>query len=91
MTATLVLPSALRELAGGRSRLELPGSTVRQLFDALATTSPMLERRLRDEQGEVRRHLHVYIGDTDIRDLAGLDTAVDADTSVYVLTAVAGG
>lgn len=87
----LCLPSALRQYADGRARLPLPGSTVAAMLDALGTAVPALERRIRDEQGSVRRHLNLYVGDTDVRDLAGLQTEVGPATEVYVVTAVSGG
>lgn len=91
MSATLVLPAPLRELAAGQRRIPLPGATVGAMFDALADSMPMVERRIRDETGAPRRHLHVYVGDTDIRELQGLDTAVSPDTEVHVIMAVSGG
>lgn len=89
--ATLVIPAALRDVAGGRSRLRLQGATIRAMLDDLATTMPVLERRIRDEQGDVRHHLHIYLGDTDIRELSGLDTSVGPATEVFLVTAVSGG
>lgn len=87
----VVLPSALRSLAGGVGRVTVAADTVGAALDALRAEHPLLERRIRDEQGQVRRHLMVYVGDTDIRQLAGLDTALPPGGEVFVITAVSGG
>lgn len=87
----VVLPSALRPLAGGAARLTVAADTVGTALDALRDEHPLLERRIRDEQGQVRRHLMVYVGDTDIRDLDGLDTALPPGGEMFVVTAVSGG
>ncbi|MDA8395840.1 MAG: MoaD/ThiS family protein [Candidatus Dormibacteraeota bacterium] len=91
MTATLVLPTALREAAGGLPELEIAEGTVRSALDLLAGTMPLLERRVRDEQGRVRPHIRLYLGSSDIEDLQGLDTMVGAGSRLYVIPAVSGG
>ncbi len=91
MTATLVLPTALRQAAGGASELELAEGTVRSALDLLASTLPLLERRVRDEQGRVRPHIRLYVGNADIEDLQGLDTELGAGSRLYVIPAVSGG
>ncbi len=93
MPVTLRLPAVLADLAGGTRRLELDGSpaTVGALFDALAQTHPVLERRIRDETGAVRRFVNVYVDDSDIRHLDGIATPLRPDSDVTVLPSVAGG
>ena len=91
MSATLVLPAALRAAAGGAPELQIAEGTVRAALDDLATTMPLLERRVRDEQGRVRPHIRLYLGSSDIEDLGGLDTEVAAGTRLYVIPAVSGG
>jgi molybdopterin converting factor small subunit len=91
VTATLVLPAALRSAAGGAPELEIVEGTVRSALDNLAATMPLLERRVRDEQGQVRPHIRLYLGSSDIDDLEGLDTEVAAGTRLYVIPAVSGG
>jgi len=88
------VPSALRELTGGRSRLTIDvadGGTVGHLLDAVAVTHPAFERRVRDEQGGLRTHVNVFLADEDVRSLAGLDTRLHAGDEVSVLAAISGG
>jgi molybdopterin converting factor small subunit len=88
---TLVLPQALRALAGGEKQLDLDGSTVAAVLDALAVEHPLLARRIRDEQGQLRRYVNVYIDGEDARQLGGVDASVPARAEVLVLPSVAGG
>ena len=94
MTVELLLPGALAELVpGGGRRLSVdvtePG-TVGALLDELGRRLPALERRLRDEQGQLRRHVNVYVDGDDIRGDLGLEHPVRPGGEVLVLPSVAG-
>ena len=97
MTVRLVVPSALREEAGGTAVLSVlvPGgagrATVADVLDAVAGTHPRLERRLRDEAGLLRRHVNVFVAGQETRTLLGLATPVDGGSEVVVLPSIAGG
>jgi molybdopterin converting factor small subunit len=102
-SVVLVVPAALRDDAGGMSSIDVrvapdgaggrPGRrpVVRDVLDALAGTHPRLERRIRDERGDLRRHVNVFVGGDDTRGLLGQDTAVPAGAEVLILPNVAGG
>jgi molybdopterin synthase sulfur carrier subunit len=93
------VPAALRHLVEGRATIESPvpgagsgsATDVRALFDHLATALPDLERRVRDEQGTLRRHVNVFVGTTNIRNLDGQDTPLADGDEVTILPAVSGG
>ena len=92
--AEVLLPGALRDLAGGARRVEveLPGpGTVADVLTRLAAAHPVLVRRIRDETGAVRRYVNVYVDGADIRHDAGVDTAVRDGAVVQILPSVAGG
>ncbi|MFC7329171.1 MoaD/ThiS family protein [Marinactinospora rubrisoli] len=92
---TVILPGALRAESDGASRVTLavdPGGVpLRRVLDGLAERYPRLDRRLRDEQGRLRRYVNVYVDSEDCRSVAGLDTPVAAGAEVRVLPSVAGG
>jgi molybdopterin converting factor small subunit len=93
VSVEVVLPGVLADLAGGQRRLRVDPrrATVAGLLDALATASPVLERRIRDEAGALRRFVNVYVDGDDVRFAAGVDTAVRDGAVVEVLPSVAGG
>ena len=51
----------------------------------------MLARRIRDETGQVRRFVNVYVDGDDVRFEEGLATKVRDGAEVQVLPSVAGG
>lgn len=96
MTVTVLLPGALRADAGGQRRLHLDldrggGSTVADLLDTVAASYPALERRIRDETGQLRRYVNVFVDDDEVRGLQGVDTPIRDGATVHVLPSVAGG
>ncbi|MEU5907379.1 ubiquitin-like small modifier protein 1 [Micromonospora sp. NPDC047467] len=89
---TVLLPGPLRGEAGGASRLDVDAcGTLRAVLDELAAAHPRLARRIRDERGELRRYVNVYVDGEDCRHSGGLATPVGAGAQVQVLPSVAGG
>ena len=82
------LPTVLRPFASGAERVEVDGATVGEVFAAL---DPVLRRRLTDEQGALRRHVNIYLGKDNIRDLDGLRTKLTDGDELLILPSVAGG
>jgi sulfur-carrier protein len=90
----VVLPGALRQFTDGESTIEITlgdGACLGELLDALAADKPALARRIRDEQGELRRFVNVYVDGEDARRSGGLEAAVPDSAEVLVLPSVAGG
>ena len=89
----MVLPGVLADLAGGAKhlRVDVTGATVADLLDELAAEHPLLARRIRDETGQVRRFVNVYVDGEDVRYQQGIATPVADGTVVQVLPSVAGG
>jgi sulfur-carrier protein len=93
VTVQVVLPGVLADLAGGVRQLDVEpsGGTLGDLLDDRATRHPLLGRRIRDEQGQVRRFVNVYVDGDDVRFERGLATALRDGAVVQVLPSVAGG
>jgi molybdopterin synthase sulfur carrier subunit len=93
VTVTFHLAGFLRSFAGGARevRVEAPGPTVGDALRALGQCHPGVLARILDEQGAVRRHVNVFLGERSIRDVAGLETHVADGDDISVLAAVSGG
>ena len=94
MNVTVRLPAALRELARCEKAIEveLDGpATLATVLDVLAVRLPAVERRIRDETGMLRRHVNVFVGDTNVRDGAGLAEPLPDGSEIQVIPAVSGG
>jgi molybdopterin converting factor small subunit len=85
------LPNILRPLADGEPAVTAQGFTIREVFDDLVRQHPGLRESLLTTDGDMHRHLNVFLNDDDVRYLGRLDAKVgDADT-VTLMPAVAGG
>lgn len=85
------LPSTLQAKAGNRASVTVVGETVREIIDALEHEFPGLRFHLCQETGELRPFVNVFLNRTNIRYLQGLDTPIQAGTSIHILPSVAGG
>ena len=76
MGVSVVLPRALLPYARGLGtiRIEEPCPTVRDALHATAAQWPAVIDRVLTEQGALRRHVNVFVGDESIAFLDGLDT-----------------
>ena len=93
MPVVVMIPGPLRELAGNRSevRLDAPPGPLSGVLARLWAECPGVRDRVLTEAGRVRPHINIFVDGENIRDAAGLDTAVRADSEVFILPAVSGG
>jgi molybdopterin converting factor small subunit len=91
VTVEVRLPNILRPAAGGQSTVSAEGATVGEIFDDLVGRHPGLKTQLLTEQGELHRHLNVFLNDDDIRYLGKLDAKVGEGDTLTLMPAVAGG
>jgi sulfur-carrier protein len=89
------IPTALRQFSDGRALVTVPtndeGCSLAELLDQLARTCPGVVDRVVDERGSLRRHVNVFIGVDNVRDLGGLDAPVAAGSEVSIVPSVSGG
>ena len=91
MTVTVQIPTALRRLTAGTARITCAATNLGELFSALDTQFPELKPHLRDDSGEIRRFLNVYVNEEDIRFLGGNAYAFQDGDEVLLVPSIAGG
>jgi molybdopterin synthase sulfur carrier subunit len=91
MSCRLMLPAPLRRYAEDQHEVEVSGSTLGAVLDDLAARMPQLERRLRDERGQLRPHVLMFVNGVSVRTGAVMDTPVAEGAEVFVAPAVSGG
>jgi sulfur-carrier protein len=93
MPVNIRIPTYLASFSGGRSAIPLEDSpgTVSEALDALWRLHPALKDRILDEQGEVRQHINIFVGEEAIRFADGLETAVPPSAEILIVPAVSGG
>ena len=91
MAVTVRLPTVLRPLANGQSRVDAEGSTVAEAVSWLIGEFPGIAPNLLSEDGSLHRFVNVYVNDEDVRYLSQMDTALSDGDELSILPAVAGG
>ena len=91
MPVNVRLPTVLRAHAGGRSTIEVEGSTIGEVLEHLEAGYPGLSGQVLSEDGTLRRFVNVYVNDDDVRYLSELDTPLEDGDEVSIIPAVAGG
>ena len=91
MSITIQIPTALRRLTAGASRVECSAANLGELFAALDSQFPDLKPHLRDEAGETRRFLNIYVNEEDVRFLGGASYLFQDGDEVLLVPSIAGG
>lgn len=93
MPVTFYIPGPLRPFVAGQSQVEIDVSacTLRDALEALWAQYPGLRDRVITEQGEVREHINVFVGNEDVRYTGELSTPVCAGTEILIIPAISGG
>jgi sulfur-carrier protein len=90
MSVTVSIPSAFRRHTEGADKYTCAAVDLNELLDAIAGRFPELKPHLRDDQGNVRRFLNIYVNDEDIRFL-GNDYKFKEGDEVTLVPSIAGG
>ena len=93
MTFHFWIPGPLTSLTGGRSHLdaETSGGTLRDALEALFAAHPAIRDRILTEQGDIRAHVNVFVGESEARTAGGLATPLADGMEISILPAISGG
>lgn len=91
VTVDVLIPTPLRRFTNGESRVSAAGATVTDLLNSLDATYPGLSERLREDDGQIRRFVNIFVNGSNIRELDGAATALRSGDEVGIIPAMAGG
>lgn len=93
MGVTVHIPGPLRAFTDGRSEVTLsaPAATVRDALDLLGSLYPGIRDRILTEQGALREHINIFVGNEDVRYTGGLATPLPAAAVITIVPAISGG
>lgn len=93
MPVTFHIPGALRQFTDGRRTVQLENSPklVAEALSALYTLHPGVRDRIITEQGQIRDHINIFVGDENIRYTGGLATPIPPNSEISIVPAVSGG
>jgi molybdopterin synthase sulfur carrier subunit len=91
MKITVEIPSALRRFTDGVQTIECSSETLPALLGEIEQKFPAISKHLRDDSGEVRRFVNIYVNEEDIRFLGGNTYKFQEGDRVLVVPSIAGG
>jgi molybdopterin synthase sulfur carrier subunit len=90
-TVAVLIPTPLRRFTNGESRVSGAGTTIAELLDNLDVAYPGLTERVREDDGQIRRFVNIFVNGANIRQLDGADTTLKSGDEVGIIPAMAGG
>ena len=88
---TVVVPPPIRPLVGGKARVAVEATTVREALEAVAAGSTGLRAHLFDQNQDLRRFVRVFVNGKCTTVQSGQEESVADGTEVTILLALAGG
>lgn len=88
---TVLIPTPLRRYTNGQSRVSVSGDNVAEILEVLDAEFPGLGERLRDDGGQIRRFVNVFVNGKNVRDLNGLQSQLSPGDEIGIIPAMAGG
>src|SRR5215207_5086374 len=91
MAVTVLIPTALRQYAGGSSELSVEAATAGEALERVTNEHAELRRHLYNDQNALRNFVNVYVNDEDIRHTGGAATPVEDGDTLMIVPSIAGG
>jgi molybdopterin synthase sulfur carrier subunit len=71
--------------------VEVAGTTVRQVLEAVFALNPAVRSYLMDDQGGVRKHMSIFVDGGQLRDRQRQSDPVAPNGEIFVMQALSGG
>ena len=91
MKITVEIPTALRRFTDGKQIIECGCSNLPELLGEIEQRFPAMSKHIRDDSGQVRRFVNIYVNEEDIRFLGGNEYQFREGDRVLVVPSIAGG
>ena len=82
---------ALKRFYPELAPFEIQAATVSEVVNGLESLYPGLKDYLVDEQGRLRKHVNIFIGDKLIKDKIKLSDTLSENDEVFIMQALSGG
>ena len=91
MPITIEIPTAFRRFTDGAPKVDCTGNTIADALHQLTTRYPDLSKHVRDDSGQIRQFLNIYLNEEDIRFLGGESCCLKEGDRVLLVPSIAGG
>lgn len=88
---TIKFTANLKRFYPELSEIELEALDLNEILDQLECRFKGLKDYVVDEQGQLRKHVNIFIGDELIRDRIKLSDSVKPSDEIYIMQALSGG
>ena len=88
---TLRIPTPLRTYTGGKSEVTVSGAKVLDALTDLTNQFPAIKPHLFNEAGDLRPFVNLFVGESNIKDLQGIDTPLKEGDKLMLIPSIAGG
>jgi molybdopterin converting factor small subunit len=88
---TVKFTYALKRFFPGLKDTPAKGVVLTDILDEIETSYPGISNYILDEQGNLRRHVNIFINGTMIPDRTKLNSQVAEKSEIYIIQALSGG
>ena len=85
------VPNVISYYTDKQTEFEVSGSTALEAVQSAVEKYPQLKFHVFDKDGNLRRHMYLFVNDVSVKELNGNETAVGEKDIVRILAAAAGG
>ena len=89
MAHLIFTPNLLRHVASPNA--QMPGGTVHEALQAYFQANPQVQGYVLDDQGQLRKHVAIFLNQELIQDRTGLSDPVAENDEIFVVQALSGG
>jgi molybdopterin converting factor small subunit len=88
---TIRVPNVISYYTDKQTQFEVSGSTALEAVQNAVEKFPALRFHVFDKDGNLRRHMYLFVNDVNVKELDGNETKVGEKDVVRILAAAAGG
>ena len=88
---TVRFPAVMKYYVNNQAEFFVPAATVKEVVDQVIEQYPSIKFHLVDSEGNLRKHFNVFVNNTHIRDLNGMNTPLHEEDKVILMASAAGG
>jgi len=88
---TLKIPTPLRNYTGGKSEVSVRGEKISDALNDLLIQFPAIKPHIFNEGGNLRPFVNLFVGESNIKDLHGIETELKDGDKLMLIPSIAGG
>jgi molybdopterin converting factor small subunit len=88
---TLRIPTPLRTYTSGKSEVIVSGANITDALNDLTGQYPAIKPHIFNEMNELRPFVNLFVGESNIKDLQGVDTPIQDGDKLMLIPSIAGG